>query len=101
MTTNNNMNSIDKLLLKLVSLKKEVIDGGKTEYILPIKEISGVKVDLVQIHIPSPTHKYQHNSILLKIDTDYLPDSIYFEWFPFTKETAKDTIKNIIELLKI
>jgi hypothetical protein len=97
------MNAIDKLVLEIVSLKTK---GGGNPYVFPIKEISGMKVDLVQIHIPKQTPKdtecpcLHENEILLKIDTDYIPHSIYFEWFPFTKETAKDTIKNIIELLK-
>ena len=98
------MNAIDKLVLEIVSIKTK--GGGNPPYVFPIKEISGMKVDLVQIHIPNQTSKdteylsLHKNEILFKIDTDYLPDSIYFEWFPFTKETAKDTIKNIIELLK-
>jgi len=96
------MNAIDKLVLEIVSLKTK---GGGNEYVFPIKEISGMKLNLVQIHIPNQTSKVSEwslhtNEILLTIDTDYLPDSIYFEWYPFTKETAKDTIKNIIELLK-
>ena len=97
------MNAIDKLVLEIVSIKtKDVVK----EYDFPIKEIGGMKVDLVQIHIPninSPNtdwFRLHENEILLKIDTDYFPRHIYFEWFPFTKETAKDTIKNIIELLK-
>ena len=97
------MNAIDKLVLEIVSLKTK---GGGNPYVFPIKEISGMKVDLVQIHIPNQTSndlsflQLHKDEILLKIDTDYLPDSIYFEWYPFTKETAKDTIKKIIELLK-
>ena len=96
------MNAIDKLVLEIVSLKTK---GGGTKY-LPIKEISGMKVDLVQIHIPNQTSKdteyllLHKNEILFQIETDYFKDPIYFEWYPFTKETAKDTIKNIIELLK-
>ena len=96
------MNAIDKLVLEIVSLKTK---GGGTKY-LPIKEISGMKVDLVQIHIPNQTSKdteylrLHKDEILFQIDTDYFTDPIYFEWYPFTKETAKDTIKNIIELLK-
>ena len=89
------MNAIDKLVLDIVSLKTK---GGGNPYVFPIKEISGMKVDLVQIHIPKEEMKQEQ--ILLKIDTDYLPCSIYYQWFPFTKETAKDTIKNIIEILK-
>jgi hypothetical protein len=96
------MNTIDKIVLEIVSLKTKG-DGGN--FVFPIKEINEMKVDCVQIHIPKKTQTtncpcVRENEILLKIDTDYLPDSIYFEWFPFTKETAKDTIKNIIELLK-
>ena len=97
------MNSIDKLVLEIVSLKTK---GEGSQYVLPIKEISGMKVDLVQIHTPNQTSKdteylrLHENEILLKIDAGYLPCSIYYEWFPFTKETAKDTIKKIIELLK-
>ena len=96
------MNAMDKLVLEIVSLKTK---GGGTKY-LPIKEISGMKVDLVQIHIPNQTSKdteylrLHKDEILFQIDTDYFTDPIYFEWYPFTKETAKDTIKNIIELLK-
>jgi len=96
------MNSIDKLVLKIVSLKNK---GGKTQYELPITEINGFKVDCVQIFIPRVgeyngfTHPHQ-NEILLKIDTEYLPDSIYYEWYSFTKETAKESIKNIVEVIK-
>ena len=97
------MNSIDKLVLEIVSLKTK---GGGNNYVFPIKEISGMKVDCVQIHIPNQTSKdteylrLHKDEIFIQIETDYLPDPIYFKWYPFTKETAKDTIKNIIELLK-
>jgi hypothetical protein len=67
------MNAIDKLVLEIVSLKTK---GGGTKY-LPIKEISGMKVDLVQIHIPNQTSKdteylrLHKDEILFQIDTDY------------------------------
>ena len=93
---------IDKLILKIVNLKSQ--GGGKAHY-LPIKQISGVRVDCVQIHVAKTDRSVlsklpHHKDILLKIDTDYLPHSIYAEWFDFTKETAKETIQNIIELIK-
>ena len=97
------MNAMDKLVLEIVSLKTK---GEGSQYVLPIKEISGMKVDCVQIHIPNQTSKdteylrLHKDEIFIQIETDYLPDPIYFKWYPFTKETAKDTIKNIIELLK-
>ena len=97
------MNAMDKLVLEIVSLKTK---GGGNNYVFPIKEISGMKVDCVQIHIPNQTSKdteylrLHKDEIFIQIETDYLPDPIYFKWYPFTKETAKDTIKNIIELLK-
>jgi hypothetical protein len=95
------MNPIDKLVLKIVNLKTQ---GGGKEHYLPIREISGVRVDCVQIYVPRAGEhqgRFPHeNDILLKIDTDYLPHGIYAEWFPFTKETAKETIQNIIELIK-
>ena len=95
------MNAMDKLVLEIVNIKTK---GGGGQYVFPIKEIGGMKVDLVQIHIPSPSRAFQQSlngeGILLKIDSGYLPHSIYYQWFPFTKQTAKDTIKKIIELLK-
>ena len=87
------MNALDKLVLKIVSIKNSG-DGG--DYRLPIKEICGVRIEYAEIHIPRGNSSER---ILFRINAEYLPCDIYGDWFPFTKASAKDTMKNIIELI--